>query len=446
MTTSNNISLMARILVVSISLLWIFGITQVILPIDWVSNIMAVLLALVTVVALPRAPWNIKLLCVFLAIGTIVIAQVYDKWGAIGEGLTRATIFPAFLATIVLLRATADQRPEIGVARRLFTALDRERRDSGLVVGGFLVGSILQVGVFAIMAPILGRNASERERQEVFVAAMRGMALVPLWSPFVVGMAVASQYLPKVPLWQIMSIGLGLSAFCIILSIICFDRKGGLVALWKSLMTLAPVAPPIALAAMIVVGTAIGTGFSTLQALVIAMPLPCLLAVAAAPGGSIPKALEETSKRLTRIGPEIAILTFATIIGRVFEAALPNMGLLDWIQGINLSATAIIFFIIMFMNIMGVLAIHSIVSGTVLLVLFTSIPTGVSDLVLMQALLTGWGLCTAVSISSLSIVTGASMFNLPATSLINRSNFIYVFVGGGLCALILASINDILVT
>ena len=184
MTTSNNLSLMARLLVVSISLLWLFGIAQVIFPIDRVSNIMAVLLALVTVVALPRAPWNIKLLCFFLAIGTIVIAQVYDKWGAIEEGLTRATIFPAFLATIVLLRATADQRPEIGVARRLFTALDRERRDSGLVVGGFLVGSILQVGVFAIMAPILGRNASERERQEVFVAAMRGMALVPLWSPF----------------------------------------------------------------------------------------------------------------------------------------------------------------------------------------------------------------------------------------------------------------------
>ena len=122
------------------------------------------------------------------------------------------------------------------------------------------------------------------------------------------------------------------------------------------------------------------------------------------------------------------------------------MGLLDWIQGIDLSPTAIIFFVIMFMNVMGMMAIHSIVSGTILLVLFTSIPTGLSDLVLMQALLTGWGLCTAVSISSLSIVTGATMFNLPTTRLINRSNIIFVFIGGALCALILASINGILVT
>jgi len=435
---------MARLIVLLISLLWILGLIQVLFPTPQVSTVMVGLLACVAIIALPQATWNVQLLCAFLAIATISLAHFYDQWAAIENGLTRAAIFPAFLATIVLLRATADQRPEISVARHLFTALDRERRDSGLVVGGFLVGSILQVGVFAIMAPILGRNASASERREVFVAAMRGMALVPLWSPFVVGMAVASQYLPKVPLWQIMSLGLGLSAFCIVFSIIFFDRKGGLRALWQSLMTLAPVAPPIAIAALLVVGTAIGTGFSTLQALVLAMPLPCLLAVALAPGGSIPKALKATGQRLTRIGPETAILTFATTLGGVFEAALPNMGLLDWLQGLKLSPTFIIFFVITFMNLMGLMAIHSIVSGTILLVLFTNIPTGLSDLVFMQALLTGWGLNTAISLSSLSIVTGATMFELPMTRLISWSNIIYVFVGGAFCALILSVINPVL--
>ena len=445
MTNTPKLTFISRLLVLLIGLLWILALVQVLFPTQLVSTVMAGLLACLAVVALPQATWNIKLLCVVLTAATLYIAHSYDQWDAIESGLRRATIFPAFLATIVLLRATADQRPEIGIARGLFAALNRERRDSGLVVGGFLIGSILQVGVFAIMAPILGRNASESERQEVFIAAMRGMALVPLWSPFVVGMAVASQYLPQVHLWQIMSLGLGLSAFCIVISIICFDRRGGLKALWQSLMTLAPIAPPIAIAALFVVGTAIGTGFSTLQALVIAMPLPCLLAVAMAPKGSIPTALRETGTRLTRIGPETAILTFATIVGRVFEAALPDMGLTEWLKELQLSPTTIIFFVIMFMNVMGMLAIHSIVSGTILLVLFTSIPTGLSDLVLMQALLTGWGLCTAVSISSLSIVTGATMFDLPMTRLINWSNAIYVFVGGALCALILSALNPVLV-
>ncbi len=57
-----------------------------------------------------------------------------------------------------------------------------------------------------------------------------------------------------------------------------------------------------------------------------------------------------------------------------------------------LSPTFIIFFVITFMNLMGLMAIHSIVSGTILLlVLFTNIPTGLSDLVFMQALSNGLG-------------------------------------------------------
>ena len=426
--------------------LWAFGLIQIIFPTEPISYVLAGLLVCFALISLPNAAWNAQLLCTLLAIATIALGYKYDSWQAIFQGLSRASIFPAFLSTIVLLRAAADQRPEIQMARHLFSSLDKSRRDSGLVVGGFLLGSVLQVGVFAIMAPILGRSAPSEERLDVFVAAMRGMALVPFWSPFVVGMAVASQYLPSVPLWQIISLGLGMSAICILLSIFCFDRAGGLITLWRSLMTLAPIAPPIAIAALLVVGTTLGTGYSTLQALVLAMPLPCLIAVSVAPGGSILKAFKSTGQRLTRIGSETAILTFATILGMVFESSLPATGLLKVITSLNLTPTVIIFFLIMAMNILGLLGVHSIVSGTILLVLFTGIPTGLSNLVLMQALLVGWGLCTATSIGSLSIVTGATMFELPVMKLITWKNIVYIFVGGTICAIILAIINPFLLS
>ena len=435
---------MIRILQTLLFILWTFGLFQILFPTLLADNLLAPLLAFAAICAIPQANRSVKILISVLATVTIILAQIYDQWGAIETGLKRATIFPAFLATILLLRATADQRREITAARDLFTSLEREKRDSGLVVGGFLIGSVLQVSVFAIIAPILGSNASESERREVFVAAMRGMALVPLWSPFVVGMAIASQYLPKVPLWQIVSLGLGLSSCCIVLSIICFDRKGGLNSLWLSLMTLAPIAPPIVIAALLVIGTSIGTGFSTIQSLIIALPIPCLIAVALSSRGSIPIALKTTVQRLPRIGPETAILVFATILGSVFEKALPDMGLLYWLQGMQLSSIAIIFLLILAMIAAGLMAVHSIVSGTILLVIFTSIPTGLADLIIMQAILVGWGLCTAVSISSLSIVTGASMFEVPMTRLITWSNFIYVFVGGIFCAMVLTAINPLL--
>ncbi|MBK19599.1 MAG: hypothetical protein CMM52_12265 [Rhodospirillaceae bacterium] len=445
MNAPANLSFLAKALVILICALWVLNVIQALFPSQGLAQILTVLLACTAIIALPQATASVKILCGALVSITVVLAHTYGKWEAIEVGLARATIFPAFLATIVLLRATADQRREVSVARNLFTALDRERRDSGLVVGGFLIGSILQVGVFAIMAPILGRNANENERQEVFLAAMRGMALVPLWSPFVVGMAVTSQYLPQVLVWQIMLMGLGLSALCIILSIICFDRHGGLLALWRSLQTLAPIAPSIAIAALIVVGTAVSTGLSTLQSLVLALPVPCLLAVYFSQGGSIPTALKETSLRLTRIGPETTILTFATVLGIVFESALPDMGLLAWLQNLNLTPTIVIFVVITAMNLMGVMAIHSIVSGTILLVIFTNVSTGVSDLILMQAVLVGWGLCTAVSLSSLSVVTGATMFEIPLTKALSWSNLVYAFLGGIICALILSAINPVLV-
>ena len=97
------------------------------------------------------------------------------------------------------------------------------------------------------------------------------------------------------------------------------------------------------------------------------------------------------------------------------------------------------------MNLLGLMGIHAIVSGTVLFVLLTGIPTGLADLVLMQALLVGWGLCMVASIGSLSIVTGATMFELPMTRLITWQNIVYIFSSGALCAVILAIINPFLV-
>ena len=447
MTTNDGIPLstFSKVVVLVVCTLWGLGLIRVVCPDDGISYVVTGLLVCFVIISLPTAAWNAQLLCTFLGLGTFALGYSYNSWGSVLEGLSRAAIFPAFLATIVLLRSTAEQRQEIKLARQLFTSLDKTRRSGGLVVGGFLLGSILQVGVFAIIAPIVGRDTPDDERRNVFTATMRGMAVVPFWSPFVLSMAVASQYLPGVPLWQVMSLGMGMAVICMLFAIACFDQGRGMRGLWNSLMTLVPITPPIAIAAVLVVLTTLATGYSTLQALVIAMPVPCLLAVLTAKGGSVRTVAKMTGQRLTRIGSETAILTFSTILGAVFEASLPATGLLEAISSLNLAPTFIIFFLIMTMNLLGLLGIHAIVSGTVLFVLLTGIPTGLADLVLMQALLVGWGLCMVASIGSLSIVTGATMFELPMTRLITWQNIVYIFSSGALCAVILAIINPFLV-
>ena len=424
--------------------LWALAVLQILFPIPHLSTVMAGLLVCFVVGVVPRLARHSQILCGALAAAAVALAWHYGQWSAIPDGIAKAAIFPAFLATIVLLRAAADQRPEIAAARKMFGALDPTKRDSGVVIGTHLIGAILQVGVFAILAPILGRDASAEERRQVFTVAVRGMATVPFWSPFVVGMAVASQYLPMVPLWQIMTMGLCLTVLSIAVSVLVFDRNPGLSAPFRALRSFAPVAVPIFVAALLVVGTTAATGLSTLQALILSLPIPCVLAVAYVPTGSVSRALRQTADGIGRIGPETTILTCSTTIGAVFEAALPHMGLLDWLKGLALSPAAVIFTVILTMNVAGLFGVHAVVTGTFLLVIFTSVPTGATDLVLMQSLLVGWGLSSGISIGSLTIATGAAMFRIPPTDLITRANIAYVFLVSVVAGAILTGLNALM--
>ena len=151
-----------------------------------------------------------------------------------------------------------------------------------------------------------------------------------------------------------------------------------------------------------------------------------------------------TARGLSRIGAEVSILTFAMTLGITFQACLPELGLLDGLRVLALTPTSVIFIVIMAMNIFGLMGVHSMVTGTILLVLFTGIPTGVADLVLLEALLIGWGLCTAMSVGSLSVATGAVMFDLAPTSAISLSNISYVFVVSAVFGAILAAMNPFL--
>lgn len=432
---------MNRILSLLVGALWLLAVVNIFIPDPSLVWALKGLLVCFLVLIMPRVAGHSRILLAALTAVTLALAAVYGEWGAILDGIARASIFPAFLATIVLLRATADQRPEIAAARQMFGALDPARRDSGVVIGTHMIGAVLQVGVFAILAPILGRDASQEVRRNVFTAAIRGMSMVPFWSPFIVGMAVASQYLPAVPLWEIMGLGLVLAVLGILFSFLLVDRNRGLAPLLQAMKSLTPVAIPIAITALVVVGTTALTSLTTLQALIVGLPVPCLAALISLKDGALQRALAQTARGLSRIGTETCILVFATVLGMVFEASLPHMGLLSWLEAQNFPAPVVILIVIMTMNIAGLSGVHAIVTGTMLLVVFTSVPTGVADLVLMQALLVGWGLCSGISIGSLSVATGAAMFQIAPTQLVSRENIVFVFVLSMILTNILSVLN-----
>ena len=394
--------------------------------------------------AIPRLSWYAQVVCGVLVISAVTLAWSFSEWSALLTGIAKAAIFPAFLSTIVLLREAADRRPEVIRARTMFIHLDPTKRDSGVLVGTHLISAVLQVGVFAFLAPILGRDAPAEERRAMCAVALRGTGTMPFWSPFIVGMAVASQYLPTVSLWKIVTLGLSLALVGLLISIIVFDRKPGLTAFINALTALVPIAFPIFAAALIVIGTTTLTGLSTMEALIISLPIPCLLAVMQAPNGNPSQALRQTMTGIGRLGPEVSILACAMMLGVVFDEALPNMGFLEWLTALELPPVAVIFAVILIMNIGGLFCINAIVTGTLMLVIFTNVPTGLNDLILMQTLLVGWGLCSVISLGSLMIATGATMFRVPPTDLITWANISYVFLTSLIMGLVLTGLNALL--
>ena len=110
------------------------------------------LMIVFVILSLPRIRRGTVYLCVPLAVLTAGLALNFDQAAGVMRGFQDAAVFMAFFGSIVLLRALADRRPEISRARDLFTSLRTEQINGAFLVGAHVMGSILVVGVMAILA------------------------------------------------------------------------------------------------------------------------------------------------------------------------------------------------------------------------------------------------------------------------------------------------------
>ncbi len=427
-----------------LALLWAGELVYLIFPSAALANILTPGLILYIVFALAASRWQTLALCGALLTIILALCFVYGVWSALWPGLQKAQIFLAFLPTAMLIRSTADQRPEIANTRTLFASLPRAERDGGLLIGCHAIGSVLSVGIFSLLAPIAGPDATEDERRQLIGVGLRGMCLAAMWSPFFVSMALASEYLPGVPLWQIMPAGFALAIVGMLTSYVLFDNAGGIMGLARSLRSLAPVLPNVAIAAVVVAVVSGVSGLSTLQSLAMSVPPLCALALAPLGRSKAIIACRSTYHGLGNVGGEIGILTFSVILGAVFKASLTYSGLASELGLLTLSPLVVIAVTIGGMCVAGFFGIHPIVSATVLLVLAANLPHAVTDLALMMAMLTGWGLAAMISISGISVVLSSALFHIPPERLIMRQNLILVGVFGLIAILLITLVNSVL--
>lgn len=386
----------------------------------------------------------LKILCLILGATTVLLSTLLDGWAAFWKGIETAVIFSAFFGTLTLLRSTADLRPEIARARQLVMPLGANLRTCGLLVGTNLLGTALIVGVMAIFAPIVGRDAPYEVRKSAAEACQRGMCLASLWSPFWLAMALSTEQLPDVPLWQIMTLGIGLCTVGLLVAQLMYTPGIKIAALGRAIKAFYPILPPVVIAAAAVLILNALTPWTTLQCLVIGIPVLCGAVLLGQGGDHIKRAAKQTGQTVGTVRGEIALLSFAFALGKVFEQAIQTGGIGDQIMALAPPPFVVIATVVIGMTLLGFVGVHQVVTATVMLVLFGTLPLGLCDLALMQAVLMGWCFTSMTGLSAVSVAAASNMFNVPLERVAYGPNIRYVTVFGVMGILIISGINLII--
>ena len=108
--------------------LWGFAVIRLLWGHPSIQFASGVVLAIYILVVGRQIRRRMQILIFCLALAATILATLFGGWFALWQGMEHSVIFAAFFGTVVLLRATADQRPEISKARQLVEKLDAQER------------------------------------------------------------------------------------------------------------------------------------------------------------------------------------------------------------------------------------------------------------------------------------------------------------------------------
>lgn len=391
-------------------------------------------LLLLTLLALPMASRAAQLVATLAAGFCIAILMTGGAgFESLIDGLARALLFAGFLPALYLLRATADRQPRVRLSRKRLTSLPAGRRTDGITLGAHGFGAVLNTGSFPIMSAVVPADADMVERRRFGLAALRGMNLAPLWSPFFVAMALASSYLPDTDLIEIAPVGLIIAALSLAVSITLFGRVKGFHMGWlDGLKALVPVAGLLCSLGIAVVVASSFTPLSTLEVIVLAVP-PLCLALMARRSGGVRAVTNQTYDRMGAGFDDLIIVTAAMTLAAM-AAELTFAGDLIRDQIASQPLPLAILGLTLLCTLPALLGLHPMIPTAVMLAAMTSVEPAVmnqaplSDLVLMGIALTAWSTGTMCSVSSLSLAVCAGLFRVPAWRLMFSPNLAFAAI------------------
>ena len=179
--------------------LWLLVVLHLLLALPLLRTLAIACLGGFLACAVPRASLHIRLLCLVTAAAAAWDIAGTGDWTPVRRGLESGIIFGAFIPTIMLLRATADESPLLAATRARIDGWGEGQRELWVQAVAHLLGSFLMIGGYVIARSALPAELPEARRVRLAESATRGLGLAICWSPFFVSSAIASQLVPSVP-------------------------------------------------------------------------------------------------------------------------------------------------------------------------------------------------------------------------------------------------------
>ena len=392
------------------------------------------------VCAVPRASAHIRALSVVAVAATAWTVLRSGDWAPIRAGLQAGTIFGAFIPTIMLLRATADESPLLQETRGRIDRWSGPQRELWVQGVCHLIGSFLMIGGYVIARSALPRDLDERSRLRFAESATRGLGLSVCWSPFFVSSAIASQLVPTIAAWKLVALGLAFALLGWALSAFSFREVRG-PALSAAVRGAAAFALPSAVLVALVIALSLATGLRNLESVVLLIPVVCLLYLLKRGRPSLRRAFRRVPPTLARLSDEVIVITMAMCLGAVVGSAELGRGMSSALATLGGVPSVLIAAEVALIAVLGFSGVHPMISATLLLPLLAEAHRGVADLVLAYVVVFGWTLSSMVAIWTLPVASSATTFDVPVRRLALGRNLPFALAFAACGCLALALLN-----
>ena len=414
---------------------WVATLVQVTTGADFIELVSLGVIAFIAFVILTLSRLrhdSVVILLLLVVVGWALLDHFPDaeEWAAGGRYVL---IFTALLPTMALVRATASMMPSVHRTQEALAQLPAAASSGGFHLAANVFGGIINTGSLAILSAAIPKDADRKRRQLAAEAALRGMVTAAAWSPFFVAFAIGQGFVGKTNSW--IAIGIG-GVVAILFAAVCLpalNRSFSAAQLRIALICLKPVLMRLLLVLGAVLSAAMLFDFTALSAVVVVMPLLVMVQFIRYPA-QIKPIITDTASSMKNIADDILIISMAMLIGYFATRTGAFTALVTSLYDGIIPGWFALIITPLGMMLASVIGVHPVISSTAFLAVFSGGHADVHPALLMQAHLIGWGAGTMSSVASLSVITGANLFQVRSRDLVLGANLwtalAYALVGG----------------